>query len=92
MLQFLKVAAPGISCMFALASCFCWMRSATVKVRYSPEYYADRLDTQTKVDNTGKYRVDLRRTAEVRGKWNSVAAAAASLAAFFQAITLSVGV
>jgi hypothetical protein len=92
MLQFWKVAAPGISCLFAVVSCFCWIRSVAAKVEYSADYYDGKNSTQTEIEWTEKCRIDLRRTAELRGKWNAFAAAAASVAAFFQALTLWFGI
>lgn len=92
MLQFFKMAAPGAACLFSIISCLCWARSASAKVKYSVEYYAREGggSTQVEWDDQGR-RVDLNRTAELRGKWNTAAAAAASCAAFFQALTLALG-
>jgi hypothetical protein len=85
MTQFFKVAAPGITCVFALISCFCWLRSATAQVLYRPGNYPP--GTSTRVEKSTKGTFAVYATAKLQSRWNKLAAASASIGAFFQAVT-----
>ena len=85
-LKLLRSIVTITSCLFALISCFCWLRSASAKVAYRSGNYEE--GTVVNVESGPKGRFDVYATAALQSKWNKFAAGTASIAAFFQTLSI----
>lgn len=76
------------SCASALASCWLWWKSATVKVRYV-EKVVDGWTEAAIIETVNGVDYDVSDTLKAQSRLSAQAAAVAAVAAFLQAVTLA---
>ena len=80
-----KALTVWASAILGVVAAICWMRSSIARVDYSPKQSKGK---SAVVFYEGDVNTDVILTMKLQSKWNRFAAAAASLSAVFQAISL----